>query len=134
MKGITRRKFLKISAYCGAAALASSSLVKVVESFDDKWKDFKPNYEYGNWIPYFSTEGFEERKKQIMNTLISDAKTILPPGTIYELRMKVPTDFGTRGVAWYYGPTIPKRLVDYSKNPKIEKTYGHYYLVGRYRA
>ncbi len=50
-----------------------------------------------------SVSEFERDMPQHLEMLHEMARKKLPPGTVYELRGKIPSDYGrSRGVAWYH--------------------------------
>jgi hypothetical protein len=50
-----------------------------------------------------SVEKFERDMPQHIEMLHQMAREKLPPGTVYDIRGKIPSDYGrSRGVAWYH--------------------------------
>ena len=124
---IDRREFLKI-----AGATTATIALPVGWVFKPSLtKDFDRNKEYGNSISM--TGAGKYTKDQIITALkilIPDARKILPRGVFYEIRAKIPSDYGrSTGFAWYYNRFLPQKKMFYRK-PHLE-VMGGYLLIAR---
>lgn len=77
----------------------------------DIWikRTIKFREKYGETLPLTRQIDKPENKyfQEIYHYLQKRAKKILPPNTYYEIRRKMPTDFGlNRSIAWYYDKNI----------------------------
>ena len=84
--------------------------------------------EFGWAIPYTD---LEKDKILVAKTLRKDAKDWLPKGTKYELRIKLPSDYGRNcGIAWYTNSRVTKENfnADYHRNPKLDMLGGYFLL------
>ena len=84
--------------------------------------------EFGWAIPYAD---LEKDKDLVVKTLKKDAKDWLPKGTKYELRIKIPTNFGRdRGIAWYTNGRVTREKfnADYHRNPELDRLGGYFLL------
>jgi len=159
---LSRRKFLQLAGASALATLPALSLFskadarEVVEDIsndggyivsketsDNIIRALSRGREYGNIMPISAetAKSLPEFKK-LLKSLLRDAKKTLPPGCRFEVRMKIPTDFGrSRGIAWYTNKeiatgrrrlflTTPKEAV---KDRNMAITHG-YHLLGRGRA
>lgn len=91
---------------------------------------FMVDHEYGREIPFY---GVTELPQSVIDDSIAllaeDAKASLPPGTPFQIRRKLPENYGlSHGLAWYYAP--------YLRTSKPEKlgfiAAGGYYNHGRF--
>ena len=126
---LNRREFLKLSGVVAAAfAIAPQVLIEREYAFDPSW-------EYGAAIPVTDYNN-EEMLKMVMEQLRGDIIKYLPPGTKYEIRAKIPTDFGrSKALSWYYHPRMAS-LPIMEPSTKIEKfdDFRGYAILGRFRA
>jgi hypothetical protein len=79
---------------------------------------------------------FDAQADQIIEKLHAMAAEKLAPGTIYEIRGKIPTDFGRgRGLAWYTShwmqETEPTAAIPY---PGKSNELGGYMYLGTFKA
>jgi hypothetical protein len=115
---MNRRQFLKGMLAAGATVIASKYLAlpdevlandllltdELPESIRSINHAFDPTHEYGRSFPYAKLSGHDE--DFLRNLVREDARTILPPGTWYDLRLRIPMDYGqSKHIAWYYSPT-----------------------------
>ena len=98
--------------------------------------DFDYAAEYGQSIPI--TGRWEAQDQRwVINKLVHHARQCLPKGQRFELRMKIPTDYGRcRGIAWYRNQIMQREphwkvgVYVYGKPLRIDRYYGHM-LVGK---
>ena len=101
---LTRRGFLRVGAAAAAAAALPFSLPKMKPI---KPKDFDPGLEYGNSLAIASINASYNECKPALEILIRDARKVLPRGTRFEIRQKIPSDYGrSNAMAWYTGPRV----------------------------
>lgn len=122
----TRRDFL-----AGIAATAMAAAVPFVRPEPGL---FDRTREYGNAIEFHTSNVDKEDIGDLIDILMTklgaDARKTLPPGTRFEIRGKIPTDFGRRrGLAWYYNPDM--RLESHWKegrdaSPSLDPDAGYY--------
>jgi len=94
---INRRSFLKLSIALPALAFIPTQLNLVTGHRHGNV------YEDGKCITLKSGVRYDNLPIRILNILHEDAKYMLLPGTLYELRGIIPINFGRyRQVAWYY--------------------------------
>src|SRR5574341_364835 len=93
-----RRSFLKLSglvAITGAfhqrhtVPLIYRSGVTAIQPWPHKEDGFCEFCEYGNLIPY--TGNWKQSGEFILKMLHKGAKKVLPPGTYYEIRLRMPS-------------------------------------------
>jgi hypothetical protein len=70
-----------------------------------------------------------------LQTLKAQALERLGPGKVYEIRSKIPTDFGrSLGVAWYTIKAMQAlELVDEKPYPGVYNELGGYFFMGRFK-
>ena len=129
---ISRRHFLGIAStgmlatFIAPGALFRPSKLK-------KGTKFNPFCEYSNGIPLASSVKYSNLPELVKHILHKDAKRILPKGTIYEIRAKVPQYYGRdKRIAWYYNSYMEQQVIGDLKSIEYIPEYG-YILVGRYR-
>lgn len=70
--------------------------------------NWNPNHEHGNQLPVgHGPADYSDLVPDgvVARTLVNDARSILPPGTYFEIRAR-PATLEGRGVAWYYHPDM----------------------------
>lgn len=68
---------------------------------------FDATKEYGEAIPYTGKYSDLSEASRVIQLLKKSASDRLPKGLYYEIRLKVPQDFGRdKGVAWYSKPCL----------------------------
>lgn len=65
--------------------------------------------------------------------LMEDAKGILPQGTIYDIRMSLPSDYGRNSMMGWYANTAMQNSPLDDSSELVWKPDGGYYLFGRYQ-
>lgn len=124
-----RREFLKVCAVV-SAAMAVPFGGRAEELRLGGGSKYDPNAEYGNVIMVqqgreYSTD-FVIRAAEVC---IEDANKVLPRGIWYELRLRVPTDYGrNKGIAWYSSPKVGKGEIINSYKQATSKE--HFYKYG----
>jgi hypothetical protein len=150
---MNRRQFLKGMLAAGATVVASKYLALSDEALANdslftgelgRYESirlitpaFDPTKEYGMSFPWDGKlRGHDE--DFLRNLVREDARTILPPGTWYDLRLSPPQDLGlSRIIAWYYGPGSSDfygRNFTYSAKSVTDAKYidwGGFYLLER---
>ena len=135
-KHVTRRDFLSFGVVATATILSVPVLFHSV-----KVKAFNVSGEYSNAVGWYSSDlgGLDVKTKsdfmaRVSRHLVSDAESVLPPGTRYERRMCLPSNFGREcGAAWYRHPAMDReRTWDTSilPSPQWQPDLG-VYLLGR---
>ena len=142
-----RREFLKFMT-AGAAALAVPLAVPEALLLGEEMPkslivDFDPSKEYGIALSYVPKRGRIDNGtyRMLQDTLIADARRQLPEGTRFEIREKIPTDFGRNcGMGWYTHAGLrvePLRNWDTPWLARVDQREGCYipetgvYIVGR---
>ena len=82
-----------------------------------------------------SRDGWLAQMHTHVEMLKADAARKLGPGKVYELRAKIPTNFGRNlGVAWYSLKSMSVlELVDEKPYPGVHNELGGYMFMGRLR-
>ena len=135
---MNRRTFFK------SLAVSAVALHQAHQGITADGKDLQPHKdsgfcefcEYGNSMPLVKAWN-QCDKKYILDILHKEARKVLPKGTYYEIRMRIPnlrTDVYRviRGIAWYRSPYMTQRIGELAQ-PKLAKD-GGYVFVGGYLA
>lgn len=105
-----------------------------------KWGDrkkFNPKHEYGLSLPLLKGADYAELSDIVLAILHKEAKRILPKGTPYELRGKVPAKPRyDKGVAWYFHPRFLTKEYkhDKPKNLPCFDQFAGVIVIGRFTA
>ena len=122
---INRRGFLGLLATGTALAFIPIQLKLGLKHRFDSTQD------YGNCLTLRPNERYDNLPPRVLNTLHKDAKYILPPGTLYEIRATIPTNFGRhKRVAWYYNCYM---TIQSNPRSRIVEEYG-YIFISQHRA
>jgi len=89
---LNRRNFLKVS-------VAVATVPSFFDGLKNKWR-FDPNATYGQWIAV-DRELSAEGRMQAWNAILKSARSVLPPGTRFEVIIQNPSDEMTT-IAWKY--------------------------------
>jgi len=121
---LSRRSFLKTS-LVGAVGILIPIKLQLGYSHE-----FNPTHECGNVLPLAKEYRYDSLPQTTMDMLHKDARSILPRGTAYELRGRVPTNFGfDKAVAWYYNPQLDDKQ---GRNPYFDEVNGYYFISQHY--
>jgi hypothetical protein len=92
---------------------------------------FDATKDYGRAVPICGKyTDIDVNNNSVIQRLRQEADLRLPRGLYYEIRAKIPTDFGRdKGLAWYHAPGM------YSEEPNLRIIpAGGYYRVGGFYA
>lgn len=100
------------------------------------WKEaklpFNPSDEYGRHLAVNSRYEALSEESPAVQWAHRNAAATLPVGAVYEIRLRIPSDYGRgRSLGWYYAPGLERRL------PILERLeaspYGGWIFFGLYR-
>ena len=141
---ISRRGFLKaLQASIIAAALPTTLFKGVDLILSEQHKllhDYNPEFEYGNMLRYSDKMDLSDSQtvRECVKTLIADAVHHLPQGTPFEIRSKVPENYGRdRGIAWYSNNEFCRKGENFEQFLHLNEDDWHYsqrlgvYILGR---
>ncbi len=119
---LTKREFLKAIGYTSLVAVLPLNQIEGLYDYYRKF-NYDPTHEYGRVLPYTNDEG----KKLAELLLKKQANLILPPNIYYEIRSKVPSNFGRdKGIAWYHNGFM-KKEIEILRKPVFREWGGYYY-------
>ena len=127
---MNRRTFLKIAT---AGAILLTQLPTSLK--EHKESGFCPCCEYGQSVQLLqSWEKCDKCDKEFIIKFLGDqARKVLPLGTYYDIRMKIPDHNLGNYIAWYHAPYMKQRLGTLRK-PEIDISGGHIFIIGGYLA
>lgn len=113
------------------AALTDATLEQQPSGMAMMHAAFDAEREYGRIIYLFHIKG--PLPQEVVDAAVAlstvDARESLPPHTPFEIRRKLPNDYGTsHGVAWYYAPSMRSD----TPKPLGFITAGGYFNHGRF--
>ena len=128
---MNRRKFIlgASALFCAPAIIKADSLMRVVIPSTEIILPHEPNtkiresLEHGEYGRAFDFEVSTDInvQRRIMAAAIRDAKEILPLNTRFEIRKKLPSDYGrSSGIAWYCNSTN-ELFASTSKKPLFQR-------------
>ena len=87
---------------------------------------FDSTCENGYFIPLKFDERYDNLPIMVLDALHKDAKSILPPDTLYEIRATIPDIRGWhKQLAWYYHPNM---TVQTNLQPRLLPEFGYFFI------